>query len=210
MYSCPNGMHPMLLNFCQGFFPETSLNLEQTIDCIDEVMSWDPAIHESFSKIRLVQKLSWKGWNETQEQPRKCKCVCSSATSLPSEATWRPLLGTQYKKTASLWRLRRCQVAAKLPRSPLGLVAEPAANAALPSVLRRQQRPESSESYRSPSCSEVPWVRKADGAPSAGYHCPQRNPPLQVCGARALSAGHHGNSYSVKGPGCSAERPKVL
>ena len=38
-------MHPMLLNFCQGFFPERSLNLEQTIDCIYEVMSWDPAIH---------------------------------------------------------------------------------------------------------------------------------------------------------------------
>ena len=29
---------------------------------------------------------------------------------------------------------------------------------------------------RGPSCSEVPWVRKADGAPSAGYHCPAEEP----------------------------------
>ena len=31
--------------------------------------------------------------------------------------------------------------------------------------------PESSGSNQSPSCSQVPWVRKADGAPSAGHHC---------------------------------------
>ena len=139
-------------------------------------MSWDPAIHKSFSKIRLVQTLSGNGWNDTREQPRKCKGLCSSATSLTREATRRPLLSTQYNKAASLWRLRRCQVAAKLPRSPLGRVAEPAGNAALVSVLRHQQRPESSESKQSPSCSEVPWVRKADGAPSAGYHCPAEEP----------------------------------
>ena len=38
----------------------------------------------------------------------------------------------------------------------------------------------------------------------------QRNPPLGVCGARALSAGHHGNSCNVEDPGRSAEGPKVL
>ena len=31
--------------------------------------------------------------------------------------------------------------------------------------------PEYSGSNQSPSCSQVPWVRKADGAPSAGHHC---------------------------------------
>ena len=141
MYSRPNGMHPMLLNFCQGFFPETSLNLEQTIDCIYEVMSWDPAIHEYFSNIRRVQTLSGKGRNETREKPRKYKGLCCSATSLPREATQRPLLSTQYKKAASLWRLRRCQVAAKLPRSSLRRAEEPAGNAALLSVLRQWHRP---------------------------------------------------------------------
>ena len=85
---------------------------------------WDPAIHESFSKIHLVQILSGKGRNETWEQPRKLKGLCSSATSLPKEATQRPLLSTQYNKAASLWRLRRCQDAAKLPRSPLGEAGE--------------------------------------------------------------------------------------
>ena len=139
-------------------------------------MSWDPAIHETFSKIHLVQILSGKGRNETREQLRKCKGLGSSATSLPREATQRPLLSTQYNKANSLWRLRRCQVATKLPRSPLGRAAQPAGNAALLSVLRHQQRPESSESNLSPSCSEVPWVRKADGAPSAGYHCPAEEP----------------------------------
>ena len=38
----------------------------------------------------------------------------------------------------------------------------------------------------------------------------QRNPPLRVCGAPALSAGHHGNSCNVEDPGGSAEGPKVL
>ena len=38
----------------------------------------------------------------------------------------------------------------------------------------------------------------------------QRNPPLWVCGARALSAGHHGNSCNVESPGRSAEGSKVL
>ena len=137
-------------------------------------MSWDSAIHKTFSKICLVQILSGKGRNETREQPRKRKGLCSSATSLPREATQRPFLSTQYNKTNSLWRLRRCQVATKLPRSPLGQAAQPAGNAALLSVLRHQQRPESSESSLSPSCSEVPWVRKADGAPSTGHHCPGR------------------------------------
>ena len=33
---------------------------------------------------------------------------------------------------------------------------------------------------------------------------------LPVCGARALSAGHHGNSCNVEDPGRSAEGPKVL
>ena len=129
---------PVLLNFCQGFFRETSLNLEQTIDCIYELMSWNPAIHESFSKIRLVQILSRKLRNETREQPRKCKGLCCLATIMPREATQRPLLSTQYNKAASVWRLRRCQVAAKLPRSPLGRGAEPAGNTALLSVLRQR------------------------------------------------------------------------
>ena len=31
--------------------------------------------------------------------------------------------------------------------------------------------PEYSGSNQSPSCSQVPWVRKAHGAPSAGHHC---------------------------------------
>ena len=70
---------------------------------------------------------------------------------------------------------RRCQVAAKLPRSPLGWAAERAGNAPLLSVLRQQQqRPCVSGINRSPSCSEVPWVRKDDRAPSAGHHCPCR------------------------------------
>ena len=132
---------PILLNFCQGFLPETSLNLEQTIDCIYEVMSWDPAIHETFSKIGLVQILSGMWRNETRKQPTKCKGLCCLATSLPREATQRPLLSTQYNKAASLWRLRRCQVDAKLARSPLAQAAEPAGNAALLSVLRQRQRP---------------------------------------------------------------------
>ena len=173
-------------------------------------MSWDSAIHKTFSKICLVQILSRKGRNETREQPRKCKGLCISATSLPREATQRPLLSTQYNKTNSLWRLRRCQVATKLPRSPLGRAAQPAGNAALLSVLRQLQRPWVLWEQSKPFLLSGALGQKSRWCAFCWPSLPgQRNSPLRVCGARALSVGHHGNFCNVEGPGRSAETLKV-
>ena len=44
--------------------------------------------------------------------------------------------------------------------------------------------PEYSGSNQSPSCSQVPWVRKADGTPSGGHHCLGRG--LRLSGSVVL------------------------
>ena len=53
--------------------------------------------------------------------------------------------------------------------------------------------------------SEKPMVR-----PLLAITAQAEETALPVCGARALSAGHHGNSCNVESPGRSAEGLKVL
>ena len=96
---CSSCSSEFLSGFLPGNKPESGTN--HRLHLRGDVVG--PAIHEFFCKIRLGQILSGKGRNETREQPRKCKCLCSSATSLTREATQRPLLSIQYNKADTLW-----------------------------------------------------------------------------------------------------------